>query len=48
MGTRFRDVIPESFPSEVNEPSKIKKVVICAGQIYYDILERRETVKCKV
>lgn len=47
QGTRFRDIIPEQFANELNEPSQIKKVVLCAGQVYYDILERRELVKSK-
>ena len=31
LGTRFRDIIPETHPNDILEPSKIKKVVICAG-----------------
>lgn len=47
LGTRFRDIIPEAHLEEVNEPAQIKKVVLCSGQVYYDILERRETEKIR-
>jgi 2-oxoglutarate decarboxylase len=33
----FREVIPDSI-----EPAKVTRVVLCAGQLYYDLLEARE------
>jgi hypothetical protein len=32
----------ETFPNDVNENSKIKKVLIVSGQFYYNLIERRE------
>lgn len=47
-GLRFRRVIEESFPEEIEtEPEKIDRVIICSGQVYYDILERRRQMKFK-
>jgi 2-oxoglutarate dehydrogenase E1 component len=39
-GTTFRPVIPEI--SQIAEDSKIKKVIITSGKVYYDIYEERE------
>ena len=45
-GLRFRRVIEEAFPTEIEtEPEKIERVVICTGQVYYDILEKRREMK---
>ena len=47
-GLRFRRVIEEVFPEEIeSEPEKIERVVICTGQVYYDILEKRREMKFK-
>lgn len=47
-GLRFRRVIEEAFPEEIeSEPGKIERVVICTGQVYYNILEKRRKLKCK-
>ena len=47
-GTRFRRVIEEAFPAEIEEDAeKIERVVICSGQVYFNILEKRRQMKCK-
>lgn len=45
---KFREVIPEAFPQKIDEPSKIKKLIFCSGQLYYDLVEKREQSKVKV
>lgn len=37
----------ETFPNEIDENSKIKKVLIVSGQFYYNLIERREKLKNK-
>ncbi|EGR28489.1 hypothetical protein IMG5_174430 [Ichthyophthirius multifiliis] len=44
-GNRFVTVYDEQYPNDIEEFSKIKKVVLCSGQVYYDILERRQQNK---
>jgi 2-oxoglutarate dehydrogenase E1 component len=40
-GSRFNMVIPET--DQLVEPAKVKRVVLCSGKVYYDLLaERRE------
>jgi 2-oxoglutarate dehydrogenase E1 component len=40
-GTRFRRIIPEI--DTLKEDSKIKRVILCSGKVYFDLLEvRRE------
>ncbi|KRX04945.1 hypothetical protein PPERSA_06579 [Pseudocohnilembus persalinus] len=39
---RFTTVYGESFPEQLVPDEQIKKVVICSGQVYYDILAKRE------
>jgi len=38
-GTEFKRVLPESDSSI--KPEKCKKVVLCSGQVYYDLLAER-------
>ncbi|MBS0641260.1 MAG: 2-oxoglutarate dehydrogenase E1 component [Acetobacteraceae bacterium] len=38
-GTRFRYVIPEIDPIE--PPEKVRRVVLCSGKVYYDLLQER-------
>lgn len=38
--TRFMPVLPDMNPSLV-EPSKVRKVVLCSGQVYYDLEAQR-------
>ncbi len=37
---KFHDVIPEIEPKIV-KPSKARKVVLCSGKVYYELLQRR-------
>lgn len=37
----FQRLYDEAFPDKLVSPEKIKKVIICSGQFYYDLLERR-------
>ena len=39
-GTTFQKIIPEI--SKLAPASKIRKVILCTGKIYYDLFERRE------
>ncbi len=34
--------VPEKFETKLLEDKKIKRVVICSGKVYYDLLEERE------
>ena len=38
-GTRFRRIIPET--DNLQEDSKIKRVILCSGKVYFDLLEER-------
>lgn len=38
-GTRFREVIEDDLEVAA---SKIKKVILCTGKVYYDLLERKQ------
>jgi 2-oxoglutarate dehydrogenase E1 component len=38
-GSRFRFVIPEI--DSIAEPEKVRRVVICSGKVYYDLLTER-------
>eukprot|EP01087_Luapelamoeba_hula_P009992 TRINITY_DN2617_c0_g1_i2.p1 TRINITY_DN2617_c0_g1~~TRINITY_DN2617_c0_g1_i2.p1 ORF type:complete len:1337 (+),score=215.61 TRINITY_DN2617_c0_g1_i2:120-4130(+) len=42
--TRFMRVIPDVCPSLV-APEKVRRVIFCSGNVYYDLAERRETAK---
>lgn len=43
--TKFRTVLPDSAPHETVEPSKAKKLYICSGQLYYELVDRRKHTK---
>jgi 2-oxoglutarate dehydrogenase E1 component len=45
QNTTFKPVLDEA--EELVSPSKINKVIICSGKIYYDILDRRQELKLK-
>jgi 2-oxoglutarate dehydrogenase E1 component len=38
--TRFMPVIPDKNPDLV-EPSKVRKIILCSGQVYYDLEAQR-------
>jgi 2-oxoglutarate dehydrogenase E1 component len=40
-GLRFKTVIPDQHP-KLAAPEKVKKVVLCTGQVYYDLEAARE------
>lgn len=44
----FKKVIGESQPKEIDSPEKIKQVIFCSGQLYYDLVARRVQNKSKV
>lgn len=40
-GTMFRRMLPETFPDELVSPDKVKRVIVCSGKIYYELLAAR-------
>ena len=42
-GTTFRPVLPEAH--ELVADNKVKRVIMCSGKVYYNLLERREELK---
>eukprot|EP01111_Echinosteliopsis_oligospora_P000442 TRINITY_DN1046_c0_g1_i1.p1 TRINITY_DN1046_c0_g1~~TRINITY_DN1046_c0_g1_i1.p1 ORF type:complete len:1033 (-),score=255.52 TRINITY_DN1046_c0_g1_i1:43-3141(-) len=38
---RFRRIYPESFPDQIVPVDKVKRVVFCSGQVYYNLLKAR-------
>lgn len=40
-GTRFQRVLPDTGAGIV-EPEKVRKIVLCSGKVYYDLLAARE------
>jgi len=45
---RFRRVLFEKYPEELVEPAKVKKVIACSGQVYFDLLDARRNNKVNV
>jgi 2-oxoglutarate dehydrogenase E1 component len=43
-GTKFQLVLPETATSMVAD-SKVRRVIICSGKVYYDLLQAREEKK---
>ncbi|MGB3545838.1 MAG: 2-oxoglutarate dehydrogenase E1 component [Saprospiraceae bacterium] len=41
-GTSFHRILPEAFPKDIAKDKDIKRVLICSGKVYYDLLEARE------
>lgn len=46
-GLRFRRVYPEVEPEKLVAPEKVRRVVFCSGQVYYDLLNARRSMGVK-
>ena len=44
-GTNFKRVIGETNKSI--DPAKVRKVILCSGQVYYDLIAEREKLNKK-
>jgi len=45
-GTRFRRYIPNvDFGSASNKPEEVSRLIICSGQVYYDLASYRDKIK---
>lgn len=42
-GTAFKPIIPET--DKLVADSKVKRVIVCSGKVYYDLYEKREELK---
>lgn len=41
-GTHFQRYLPEPHPENLVEPEKIRRHILCSGQVYYQLLKERE------
>lgn len=41
-GIRFIKVYDEKFPDQIVAKDKVRKVVLCSGQVYYDLINARK------
>lgn len=39
---RFKKTWPEAYPEKLVAPEKIRRIINCSGQVYFDLLEHRE------
>lgn len=46
-GLRFRRVLDEAFPQNLVEPSKIRKVLLCSGQVHHELARARDEAGVK-
>jgi len=46
-GTSFHRVIPEINPDKINEATKIRRVLMCSGKVFYELLEARQAKNVK-
>lgn len=46
-GLKFKRTIDERDTELISDPSKVKKIIFCSGQIYYDLEKERATRKDK-
>jgi len=44
-GTKFQRMLPEAHPQELVEDSKVRKLIMCSGKIYYELLAKRRANK---
>ena len=44
---RFHRVLDDAFPDKINQADKIKKVVLCSGQVHHELAKAREDAKVK-
>lgn len=44
----FLPVLGETYSEDCNDKSAIKRLFLCTGQIYYDLVEKRRETKRKV
>ena len=42
-GTRFQEIIDDGYVT----PKEVKRVILCSGKVYYDLLEKQQTDKRK-
>lgn len=43
-GTKFKRLIPDVGPASQN-PSQVKRVIFCAGKVYYELARERKQQK---
>ncbi|DAZ93464.1 TPA: hypothetical protein N0F65_006523 [Lagenidium giganteum] len=41
-GTKFHRVLPEAMPEKLVRDDEVKRLVLCSGKVYYDMLQERE------
>lgn len=47
-GTRFIKLRPETNENVTKKADKVRKILVCSGQVYYDLITRREKTKAEV
>ena len=45
LGTKFMKVRPEQNPEILSNPNKVKLVLLCSGNVYYDLIKERDEKK---
>merc|ERR1719161_1710419 len=46
-GHRFTRVYPERFEDEIVEPESVRKLIMCSGKLYYELLTARRAQDIK-
>jgi 2-oxoglutarate dehydrogenase E1 component len=44
-GTTFHRIFPERYEADLKSDDQIRRVVVCSGKVYYDLLQQREAQK---